>query len=397
MLTLTERRWCSLAGTLALVSIVAILALGGCGASSAASTPTATSSVTETASPTSTPAPINFGRQSIAWISQPSNGKPEIWASIKGAAPRRIAEAVGDDCSTAALGPPVISPDGKHITVVGGVGCGDAQAHGTVFVVNVATGSFDPIPHSDALTNARSVGWLDNTTLWIAGRSTSTLSRDGIHTMSVAGIEAVVRDNSLFYLSTSGDYDSSLSATLHRYSLSTHHDLNTINLGSFELSHLQSPGDFHFQGWDVSPDGSHVVYQVTSPGPAGDSQREGISSSQFYYANADGSDATPILQYMTTNGTVRIRFSPDGTQVAVTEAEPLPDIITGCTNSSGISDDPCFHSYTLSAGQQSSDYPAWAADGRAFLVESNGNLYRFTVGVPTGVLVRSNATNPWSL
>jgi Tol biopolymer transport system component len=353
--------------------------------------------VVETTSPTSTPAPINFGSQSIAWISQPSNGKPEIWASIRGAAPRRITQAVGDDCSTSALGPPVISPDGKHIAVVGGVGCGDGQAHGTVFLVNVATGSFHVIPNSDALTNARSVGWLGNGALWIAGSSTSTLGVDGIHVMKVAGVDAVVRGNSIFYLSTSGNFDSGLSATLHRYSLSAHHDLNTFNLGSFELSKDHSPGDFHFQGWDASPDGSHVVYQVTTPGPAGDSQLEGISNSHIFYANADGSNATPVLQFMTTNGTVRIRFSPDGTQVAVTEAEPLPDIITGCANSSGTSDDPCFHSYTLPAGQQSSDYPAWAADGDAFLVESNSNLYRFTVGTPAGVLVRLNATNPWTL
>jgi hypothetical protein len=110
--------------------------------------------------------------------------------------------------------------------------------------------------------------------------------------------------------------------------------------------------------------------------------------------------ATPILQYMSTNNLVRIRISPDGTQVAVTEAEPLPDIITGCVNSSGGSGDPCFHSYTLPAGQFSLDYPAWAADGHAFLVESavnfGSNLYRFTVGTSAGVLVRSNAPNPWT-
>jgi len=398
-----ERHGCFLAGSLALVSIVvATVALGGCGSSGAAHSPTTSPSVTQTASsgptstPTPTPTPSGLGGQIVAWISQPANGKPEIWASIKGAAPRRITQAVGDDCSTVTLGPPVISPDGRHIAVVGGAGCGDGQEHGTVFVVNVATGSFEPIPNSDALTNARSVGWLDNRTVWISGSSTYTRDVAGVHATAVGGVEAVVRGDSLFYLSMGGDYTSGLSATLHRYSLSAHHDLNTIDLGSFELAQGRSPGDFHFQGWDASPDGSHVVYQVTTPASAGDSGLEGISSSHIFYANADGSGATPILQYMTTNNAVRMRFSPDGTQVAVTEAEPLPDIITGCVNSSGSSGDPCFHSYTLPAGQYSSNYPAWAADGHSLLVESNTDLYRFTVGA-AGVLARSNATNPWSV
>jgi hypothetical protein len=354
--------------------------------------------VTKTTSSSPTPSGIGLGDQSIAWISQPANGKPEILASILGAAPRRITQAVGDDCSTVTLGPPVLSPDGQHIAVVGGAGCGDGQEHGMVFVVTVATGSFDPVPTSDALTNERSVGWLNSSTLWIAGSSSGTLGVAGVHAMPVGGVEAVVRGDSLFYLSMGGDFTSGLiSATLHRYSLSAHHDLNSINLGTFELAKGRSPGDFHFQGWDASLDGSHVVYQVTTPAPAGDSQLEGIASSRIFYANADGSGARPILQYMTTNNAVRIRISPDGTQVAVTEAEPSPDIITGCVTSSGTSGDSCFHAYTLPTGQSSSDYPAWAADGHAFLVESNGNLYRFTVGIPTGVLAESNATNPWSV
>lgn len=264
-----------------------------------------------------------------------------------------------------------------------------------MFVVNVATGSFDPIPNTDALTNGRSVGWLDNSTVWISGSSVNTLGPGGVHTMPAGGVEAVVRGDTLFYLAMGGNGYPNMAATLHRFSLSAHHDLNTINLGSFQLPQGRSPGDFHFQGWDASPDGSHIVYQVTTPGTAGESQLEGISSSKIYYASADGSGATQILQYMSTTNTVRIRFSPDGTQVAVTEAAPLPDIITGCVNSTGVSGDPCFHSYTLPAGQFSSNYPAWAADGHSFLVESFGALYRFTVGATSGVLAQTNATNPW--
>lgn len=266
-----------------------------------------------------------------------------------------------------------------------------------MFVVNVATGSFDPIPNTDALTNERSVAWLDNSTLLISGGTVYTLGASSLQTLPGAGgIEAVVRGDTLFYLSMGGSYPT-ITATLSRYSLSGRHVLNSISLGSFQLPQGRSPGDFHFQGWDASPDGSHVVYQVTAAGPAGDSQLEGIASSHIFYANADGSGQRAILQYMTTTNAVRIRFSPNGTQVAVTEAEPLPDIITGCVNSSGASGDPCFHSYALPSGQYSANYPAWAADGHTFLVESNGNLYRFTMGASSGALAQANATNPWTV
>ncbi|HKV82977.1 MAG TPA: hypothetical protein VJN88_00380 [Ktedonobacterales bacterium] len=392
-----------------IVALVVTLSLSGCDSAGKArsSTPrgaTRSPSVTRTVTTqAATPTGAGVGAQTLAWISNPASGKPEIWASIGGAAPRHIAQAVGDDCSTATLGPPVISPDGQHIAVVGGAGCGDGQSHGSVFVVNVATGSFDPVPNTDALTNARSVAWLNDSTLLISGANVYTLGSPGVQSLpnfTTPGVnvtaEAVVRGDSLFYLTTGGAYATALSATLHRYSLSAHHDLNTISLGSFELPQGRSPGDFHFQGWDASPDGMHVVYQVTSPGPAGDSQLEGISSSRVMYANADGSGATRILSYMSTTNAVRMRFSPDGSQVAVTEAEPAPDIITGCVSSAGGSGDPCFHVYTLTAGQFSGNYPAWAADGHSFLVESNGSLYRFTVGTANGILAQPNAINPWT-
>ena len=394
------------AGPIAVVLLLAALLVAGCASASraGASTPggaTRTASATTGASATATRP--SAGAQALAWVSQPASGKPEIWASIAGGAPRRIAQAAGDDCSTSALGPPVFSPDAQHIAVVGGAGCGDGQEHGGVFVVTVATGAFNPVPNTDALTNARSVAWLDNSTLLISGSSVYTLGASSVQQLpgySVPGVnntvEAVVRGDSLFYLIADNVTYTTFSATLHRFSLSARHDLNTISLGSFELPQGRSPGDFHFQGWDPSPDGTHVVYQVTTPGPAGSSQLEGIASSRIMYANADGSGATAILQYMTTNGTVRIRFAPDGAHVAVTEAEPPPDIITGCVASSGASGDPCFHSYSLPAGQSSGNYPAWSADSGSFLVESNGNLYRFTVGSPNGVLAQPNAFNPWA-
>src|SRR5262249_27130230 len=150
----------------------------------------------------------------------------------------------------------------------------------------------------------------------------------------------------------------------------------------------------HVQGWDVSAEGGHVVYQVTTPSAAvsGD---PGIASSAIFYAHSDGGGATRILRYMTSDGLVRLRLSPNGQLVAVTNATPTPDVISGCVNSPGERGDPCFHAYIPSAV----DHPAWSADSHSFLATrddtpgpttgrlNNGDgLYRFTVGVTAGAL-----------
>jgi hypothetical protein len=102
---------------------------------------------------------------------------------------------------------------------------------------------------------------------------------------------------------------------------------------------------------------------------------------------------------MTTTSMIGLRFSPDGSQVAVTGAEPAPDIITGCVASPGTHSDPCFHSYTLPAGYFSFGYPAWSSDGHSFIVSAAGPsttaLYRFTVGSASGAVFQPNAQNPW--
>src|SRR5262249_3571793 len=149
-------------------------------------------------------------------------------------------------------------------------------------------------------------------------------------------------------------------ATLHRYDLAAHHVLSgSISLGG--VSGCQcSPGNFHFEGWDVSADGQHVVFQRTTPKPSG--SFGGIGSSTIYYANADGSGATPIAQSMATSSLVRLRIAPDGRHVAFTTALPSPSVISACVDSPGTKGDPCFHSYTPDAVA----YPAWSADSSSF-------------------------------
>lgn len=381
---------------IASLALAALLALAGCSSSASTSGgPTAT-----TAHPTATPLPP----QTLAWVQDDSSGNPQVWATIAGAAPRQISHNDGSVvCGEVAFGPPVFSPDATHVAVVGGVGCGDGQSHGPVFVVDVATGALTQVPDADSLTDTRSLTWLDNTTLLINGAATYTLGAASATNLpgSPGGIEAVVRGSTLFYLASGGTPGSALTAAIHRYSLTSHSDLGSpISLGGFDLPTDSSPGDFHFQGWDVSPDGSHVAYQVTTAAAVTDSNPAGIGGSRVYYANADGSGASQILQYMTTNSMIDLRFSPDGSQVAVTGAEPAPDIISGCVASPGTRSDPCFHSYSLPAGYASFAYPVWSSDGHTFIVAVAGPsvtaLYRFTVGSASGSVFQPSAQNPWA-
>ncbi len=151
----------------------------------------------------------------------------------------------------------------------------------------------------------------------------------------------------------------------------------------------------------MSSDGSHIVYQITTAAPVTDAYPAGIGSSRVYYATADGNAPRQILQYMSTKSMIHIRFSPDGTQVAVSGAEPLPDIISGCVASPGTHSDPCFHSYTLPGGAPSSYYPAWSADSHSFIVTGGGSspsgtaLYRVTIGTPSGTLFLPSGMKLW--
>jgi hypothetical protein len=408
MPTAPSRHARPLGTVLLLITLAATVLLAACSSSSAGAGPTATPSrpATATTTATATSTPSGPGTQNFAWVQPDSNGAAEVWATLGGAAARQISHNTGSDpCSTATFGPPVISPEGAYIAVAGGAGCGDGQEHGSVFIVSIATGVMTPVPGSDALTNLRSVGWFGPTTIWFTSGAVYTYVLGAASASALPGTtgaqEAVVRNGMLFYIvPTYSSSHSSISSTLHRYSLTTHHDINTIALGSQDLATDRSPGDFYFQGWDASPDGAHVVYQVTTAAPVTDSNYAGIGSSHVYYANADGSSATPILQYMSTTNLVRIRSSPDGTQVAVTEASPAPDLISGCVASPGTKTDPCFHSYTLPAGASSSFYPAWSPDGRSFLVTGGSDvnsLYRCTIGSASAVLVQASASNPWAV
>jgi Tol biopolymer transport system component len=152
----------------------------------------------------------------------------------------------------------------------------------------------------------------------------------------------------------------------------------------------------HTPGWDASPDGSHIVYQVVVPvlTPTG-----GIVSAKIYYASADGSGATQIAHALVTNEMSKLQISPDGQWVAFTNALPSPATLTASVSSPGGSGDSTFHGYS----PDTYNYPVWKWDSSQFWAgkvdaadgtSTTGALYRFNRGGSSTVGV-AGGYNPW--
>jgi hypothetical protein len=366
---------------------------------------------------TSTPQPTTTSAlpppHAIAWVQQDGNNMPQIWASVNDGPPTQITHqpAKTPECGFEVFGPPMFSPDLQHIAVADGSTCGDAQYSGDVFIITVSSGAIADVPQAYVLTDERSYGWIDNHTIFIVGNY-SPKPGGMVYTLGAGSpialpgmppivIEGVVRGSTLFYVTadvtSAGGYPA-FHSVLHRYSLSTHSNLTgTIDLGGFGMF-PGSPGDFHYAGWDASADGTHVVYQVTVPQRFVEaSGGGGIASQAVYYAHADGSGASQIVQYMVTRSLIRLRLSPNGKQVGITEAHGTPDVLSGCVDSPGLRGDPCLEFYSPDAY----GYPAWHWDNSYMVATAaassfNGVLYRDTPGHFAGVVYAAAGYNPWS-
>jgi hypothetical protein len=296
---------------------------------------------------------------------------------------------------------PVFSPDLTHIVAsIGGTNCGDGTIQGPLDIIDVASGAITPIPTANAfdLSSDRTDGWLNNTTVYFIndnGLFTYTLGAGSpvLVTALATPWEAVLRGGVLFWQQQSfSSTGNNWTTSLHRYDLITHIALpGSISLGQVHECEC-SPGDFHLQGWDVSPDGSHIVYQVTT---ALSGANFGVASSHLYYANADGSGASQIASYMTTNQPVQLQISPNGQKVAFAGALPSPSVISASVSSPGGSGDPNFHSYAPDAG----GFPVWKWDSSSFwatgMVETSTALYYYTVGTSGATTGVNGGFNPW--
>lgn len=397
---------------LAVLALLASLALlTGCSSSASTAhghgtTPTATSA--HVAPPSSTSPPASAPPHAFAWTQFDGSGTPQIWASINGAVPAQITHVApaGTDCNNQiAWSPPVFSPDLRHIVAaLGGFNCGDGPLAGPLSIITVAGGAIANVPGADTSVrvNQRTSGWLNDSTIYY-------VTTAGLHTYTIGagsptalpGVtkadEAVLRGNTLFWMRL--DFaGSNWTETLHRYDMSAHSALpGVIAMGQVHECQC-SPGDFATVGWDAAPDGAHVVYQAVTPKTGVDF---GIATSRVYYANADGSSASLIAQYMVTSSLVRMQISPNGALVAITHALPSPSVITASVTSPGRAGDPNFHSYTPDA----LDFPVWKWDSTQFWAATKPDaessspgtkaLYNYQVGVASGSVGVSGGYNPW--
>ncbi len=379
---------------------------------SSSSAPTATATHASVA-PTATTAPASAPAHAFAWFQYDSHNAPQIWASLNGGAPQQITH-IGPPSTTGcnvevAWSPPVFSPDLTHIVAaLGSYQCGDGDMYGPASIISVSSGTITQLPGGPSANamrvTERDAGWLNNSTIWYIGDNGNayTYHLGAASKAQLPGIanavEGAVRGSTLFWDSINTSNSAAWYYTLRRYSLSTHSALSgSVNLGGVGTCKC-SPGDFHTPGWDASPNGAHVAYQVVTPST---SINGGIASSHIYYASASFSGVTHIAQAMITNQLVKMQFSPNGQWLAFTNALPSPSTLTASVSSSGGSGDPTFHGYS----PETYNYPVWKWDSTQFwagtvdAADTNppsitGVLYRFNRGAGSAVGV-SGGYNPW--
>lgn len=382
---------------------------GGGSSTSTGSTPGATSgtgSGSTPGAPTSTPLPPP--PHALAWFQTDSHGVGQIWASVNGGSAHQVTHMAAStaDCKyDEHWSPPVFSPNLSHITAAwGSADCTDGPQNGPLYVINASTGAAVKVPssHANIRLSLREAGWIDNSNIWFInyghvykyalGGSVSDL---GMITSTFSD-DAVLRGNTLFF----SEYNGS-GYQLRRFDMSSHTVLaGSINLGTNNPCQC-SRNDALTPGFDVSADALHVVYQRTAPASGTSGDQEGVASSQFFYANADGSGATRIATVATAASMVKMQISPNGLFVAVARAEPTPSVFTASVTSAGLSSDPNLHFYT----PDGRSYPVWKTNSATFWASTKdlenvyspsfGNMEHFDVGVGAGSVGAAGGANPW--
>lgn len=395
--------------------ILSALAIFGCGLTSTVATSTSTATATHTG-PTATPTPPSHA---LAWFQQDAAQVGQIWASVNDGPAHQVthmAAPSGDCVRDQHWSPPVFSPDLTHI--VGGWGsgyCGDGPEQGDLYVVDAASGTATLVQGTtypaNILLSVRETGWVNNTTIWWTdGRTVYEYTLGDAHSTALGDVgsnsgnnytyapDAVLRGNTLFLETISGTSGvQTRSFALKRFDMTSHSLLpGSISLGSDHIC-ICSPGDRTEPGFDVSADGTHIVYQQVTAS-AGDSG-EGIASSQFFYANADGSSASRIASYATAASFTRMQFSPDAHLVSISRAFPSPSLLTASVTSAGAMGDPNLHVYN----PDGSTYAVWDWRGTTLWTGTTDvaggstppNVERFTLGVAAGTVAATGGYNPW--
>ena len=300
------------------------------------------------------------------------------------------------------------SPDGKHLGVMIQQTVPFSVEY-TPFVVDTSTHAVTKVPLPDAIsvpseeTPKRMLAWADNHTLIIMdGYSNSHTTSHNVYSYDITAntlstlpgisdaVEGVARCGTLFYLKvtafspmpgdTSGNHFQVASGQINRYDLSAHTTIGSAYTIGDATTFAGAEGQVTLMGWDVTHDGVRIAYQRTAATltPGVDSGMKLIS--HFFAANADGSGATPILNgapAATSNTASEIAISPNDALVAVTDANPTPDALTG--SMSGGSP----RAYTPDA----TGAPAWLADSSGFDASKGSesivsDIYRYLLSTP---------------
>lgn len=303
------------------------------------------------------------------------------------------------------------APDARHLAVAV-TQYAPFLVEDNPYIVDTSTHVVTKVPLPHPVTSAqedqphRVFAWADTHTLIIfQGANAAAQSYDlNTNTLTpLAGtdgaIEGVVRCSTLFYMTYTGINPSSnpvVPEQLHRYDLAAHAAIGApITIGTAG-TWGGAEGQIFFGGWDVSADGAHIAYQkLTTTVTGGGSDM--TQSSHWYAANADGSGAVSILPSLTSNGPSYLAISPDGAQVAVTSANPAPNVASGPMSggSTRFYDSPSGYSH-----------PAWRADSQAFYastlayLDTSDTIAMYTLGAgahATGSTAVSPGDMPASL
>jgi hypothetical protein len=398
---------------LALISTLLALALAilGCAVSTGATTGGGTTSgggtTGPTPTPTRTPTPAPPPPHALAWFQMDGSSVGQIWASVNDGAVHQVTHqpASAAECRyDAHWSPPVFSPNLSNILAAwGSAACTDGPENGQLYIIDASTGAITHVPGATGVRlSLRESGWVDNTHIWWT-------DYNGVHEFTVGGgsatllsnlagtlpDDATLRGNILFFSTGYSPY------TLRRFNMTSHTVLaGSVNLGTTNPC-VCSRNDALTPGFDASADGSHIVFQRTAPAGSGGDE-EGVGSSQFFYANADGSGEFHIASYVTAHSMTRMQISPNGQRVAIARAEPTPgDVVTASVSNAGNNGDPDLYFY----GPSSRSYPVWKWDNTAFWASSldlddvypptTGALEHFAVGTAAGSVSAAGGSDPW--
>jgi len=333
------------------------------------------------------------------------------------------------------------APDGKHLATFMQVITPVNQVTLYPFVVDTLTHSVTQVPLPTGLSlssptfmewaRERGLAWADNHTLLILAPSDvglggflpfhSTPLRYDLTTQTVTplpgvhdSIQGVVRCGTLFYLAMTemteflacvqnppspAFYWNRGAAFLHRYNLATHTEIGyPYTLGQTSSCPFLNDGKADAMGWDVSADGSLLVYQQTSVTQLSPFSIQ--TTSQFMALQFNTTPPTPILIGAQSSEDAYVAIAPDQKDVVVAATMPFGQPLTAPVYWGTVAGGAA-SSLSPSAG----GLPAWYADSTGFAASQAGgeipdgglDIEQYQLGVPNAVGQIATADHPTSL